>query len=34
MHSKYNFYIDIDNETVIKQKCIRFLTTELKNNYR
>lgn len=25
MHSNYNFYIDIDNDIVFKQKCGRFL---------
>ena len=30
MHSTYNFYIDISDEMVIKQKCIRYLTEELK----
>lgn len=25
MHSKYNYYIDLDDETILKQKCIRFL---------
>lgn len=24
MHSQYNFYIDIDDETILKQKCLRF----------
>lgn len=30
MHSTYNFYIDLEDETIIKQKCIRYLTKELK----
>lgn len=25
MHSKYNYYIDLDDEIILKQKCIRFL---------
>lgn len=29
LHSQYNFYIDIDNKIIVKQKCIRFLTDEL-----
>ena len=29
VHSQYNFYIDIDNKIIVKQKCIRFLTDEL-----
>lgn len=31
MHSNHNFYINLDDETIIKQKCIRFLTIQLKN---
>lgn len=30
MHSTYNFYINLNDETIIKQKCIRYLTEELK----
>ena len=29
VHSQYNFYIDIDDKIVLKQKCIRFLTDDL-----
>ena len=29
VHSQYNFYIDIDDKIIVKQKCIRFLTKEL-----
>ena len=29
VHSQYNFYIDIDDKIIVKQKCIRFLTDEL-----
>ena len=25
MHSKYNYYIDIDDMTIVKQKCLRSL---------
>lgn len=31
MHSHYNFYINIDDLTIIKQKCIRFLSDELQD---
>lgn len=31
MHSKHNFYIKLDNESIVKQKCIRFLTEQLKD---
>jgi hypothetical protein len=31
MHSDYNFYIDIDDMQVVKQKCIRFITDELQD---
>lgn len=31
VHSRYNYYIDIDDMLIVKQKCIRFLTDELKN---
>ena len=31
VHSQYNYYIDIDDMLIVKQKCIRFLTDELKN---
>jgi hypothetical protein len=30
MHSKYNFYINLDDETILKQKCMRHLN-ELQN---
>lgn len=30
MHSTHNFYINLEDETIIKQKCIRYLTEELK----
>jgi adenylate kinase family enzyme len=30
-HSNYNFYIDIDNNTLVKQKCVRYLTEDLKD---
>ena len=29
IHSQYNFYIDIDDKIILKQKCIRFLTDDL-----
>jgi ABC-type oligopeptide transport system ATPase subunit len=29
MHSTYNFYINLDNETILKHKCIRHLTDVL-----
>ena len=29
VHSTYNFYIDVDDMLIVKQKCIRFLTDEL-----
>jgi len=29
VHSQYNYYIEIDNILIVKQKCIRFLTDEL-----
>jgi len=29
VHSQYNYYIDIDDMLIVKQKCIRFLTDEL-----
>jgi adenylate kinase family enzyme len=29
VHSQYNFYIDIDDKIILKQKCIRFLTDDL-----
>ena len=31
VHSEYNYYIDIDDMLIVKQKCIRFLTDELKD---
>lgn len=31
MHSQYNFYIDINDMVIIKQKCIRFLSDELQD---
>jgi adenylate kinase family enzyme len=31
VHSQYNYYIEIDDMVVVKQKCIRFITDELKN---
>lgn len=31
VHSQYNYYIDIDDMLIVKQKCIRFLTDELKD---
>lgn len=31
VHSQYNYYIEIDDMLVVKQKCIRFLTDELKD---
>lgn len=30
MHSTHNFYINLNDEIIIKQKCIRYLTEELK----
>ena len=32
VHSQYNFYIDIDDKVIVKQKCIRFLTDYLPLN--
>jgi hypothetical protein len=29
VHAQHNYYIDIDDMLVVKQKCIRFLTGEL-----
>ena len=29
VHSQYNYYIEIDDMLIVKQKCIRFLTDEL-----
>jgi adenylate kinase family enzyme len=29
VHSQYNFYIDIDDKIILKQKCIRFITDDL-----
>jgi len=29
VYSQYNYYIDIDDMLIVKQKCIRFLTDEL-----
>lgn len=31
VHSKYNFFIDIDDMDIVKQKCIRFITSELQD---
>ena len=31
MHSTHNFFIQLDNPTIIKQKCTRYLTEELTN---
>jgi len=31
VHSQYNYYIDIDDMLIVKQKCIRFLTDVLKD---
>jgi len=31
VHSQYNYYIEIDDMIIVKQKCIRFLTDELKD---
>jgi len=31
LHSQYNFYIDIDDMLIVKQKCIRFITDDLKD---
>ena len=31
VHSQYNYYIEIDDMLIVKQKCIRFLTDELKD---
>ena len=31
VHSQYNYYIDIDDMLIVKQKCIRFITDELKD---
>ena len=29
VHSQYNYYIDIDDKIILKQKCIRFITDDL-----
>ena len=29
VHLQYNYYIDIDDKIIVKQKCIRFLTDDL-----
>ncbi len=31
LHSTHNYYIEIDDMLVVKQKCIRFITDELKD---
>ena len=31
IHSDYNFYIDIDDNVIIEQKCMRFINEELPN---
>jgi uridine kinase len=31
-HSQYNFYIDIDDKELVKQKCLRMLTEEIPND--
>lgn len=31
LHSTHKYFIDIDDNTIIKQKCIRFITDELKD---
>ena len=31
VHSQHNYYIEIDDMIIVKQKCIRFLTDELKD---
>jgi uridine kinase len=31
VNSQYNYYIEIDDMLIVKQKCIRFLTDELKD---
>lgn len=31
-HSQYNFYIDIDDMIIVKQKCLRMLTEEIPND--
>ena len=33
VHSQYNFYIDIDDKIILKQKCIRFLTDDLPSHF-
>jgi adenylate kinase family enzyme len=32
IHSQYNFYIDIDDKIILKQKCLRMLTEEIPND--
>ena len=33
VHSQYNFYIDIDDKIILKQKCIRFITDDLPSHF-
>ena len=33
VHSQYNFYIDIDDKIILKQKCIRFITDVLPSHF-
>ena len=32
VHSQYNYYIDIDDKVLLKQKCLRMLTDEIPND--
>ena len=32
VHSQYNYYIDIDDKVLLKQKCLRMLTNEIPND--
>ena len=33
VHSQYNFYIDIDDKIIVKQKCIRFFNDDLPSHF-
>jgi adenylate kinase family enzyme len=33
IHSQYNFYIDIDDKIILKQKCIRFIIDDLPSHF-
>jgi len=33
VHSQYNYYIDIDDMVIVKQRCLRYLTDEIPNEF-